>query len=136
MVARPKIDRQVMRAHNRAVVLDTVRRLGPLARTEVARQTSLAKPTLPAASVACTATLFVPAVSAATIVYVQVKLSPLFVHVTGLPPTVTERPVPTSSESVKVVVTASWVAMWLARAGVTMRFVTAGTRVSRLKGTP
>src|SRR4051812_5246420 len=48
MVARPKIDRQVMRAHNRAVVLDTVRRSGPLARTEVARRTSLAKPTVSA----------------------------------------------------------------------------------------
>ena len=46
MVARPKIDRQVMRAHNRAVVLDVVRRSGPLARTEVARRTSLAKPTV------------------------------------------------------------------------------------------
>ena len=48
MVARPKIDRQVMRAHNRAVVLDAVRRSGPLARTEVARRTSLAKPTVSA----------------------------------------------------------------------------------------
>ena len=48
MVARPKIDRQVMRAHNRAVVLDEVRRSGPLARTEVARRTSLAKPTVSA----------------------------------------------------------------------------------------
>lgn len=48
MVARPKIDRQVMRAHNRAVVLDVVRRSGPLARTEVARRTSLAKPTVSA----------------------------------------------------------------------------------------
>ncbi len=48
MVARPKIDRQVMRAHNRAVVLDAVRRAGPLARTEVARRTSLAKPTVSA----------------------------------------------------------------------------------------
>ncbi len=46
MVAGPKIDRQVMRAHNRAVVLDAVRRSGPLARTEVARRTSLAKPTV------------------------------------------------------------------------------------------
>ena len=48
MVARPKIDRRVMREHNRAVVLDTVRRSGPLARTEVARRTSLAKPTVSA----------------------------------------------------------------------------------------
>src|SRR4051794_24241602 len=48
MVARPKIDRQVMRAHNRAVVLDAVRRSGPLARTEVAHRTSLAKPTVSA----------------------------------------------------------------------------------------
>src|ERR1700709_1037114 len=48
MVARPKIDRQVMRANNRAVVLDPVRRSGPLARTEVARRTSLAKPTVSA----------------------------------------------------------------------------------------
>ena len=48
MVARPKIDRQVMRVHNRAVVLDAVRRSGPLARTEVARRTSLAKPTVSA----------------------------------------------------------------------------------------
>jgi predicted NBD/HSP70 family sugar kinase len=48
MVARPKIDRQVMRAHNRAVVLDVVRRAGPLARTEVAQRTSLAKPTVSA----------------------------------------------------------------------------------------
>ena len=48
MVARPKIDRQVMRAHNRGVVLDAVRRSGPLARTEVARRTSLAKPTVSA----------------------------------------------------------------------------------------
>jgi predicted NBD/HSP70 family sugar kinase len=48
MVARPKIDRQVMRAHNRSVVLDVVRRSGPLARTEVARRTSLAKPTVSA----------------------------------------------------------------------------------------
>src|SRR5829696_2045684 len=48
MVARPKIDRQVMRAHNRAVVLDAVRRSGPMARTEVARRTSLAKPTVSA----------------------------------------------------------------------------------------
>jgi predicted NBD/HSP70 family sugar kinase len=46
MVARPKIDRQVMRAHNRAAVLDAVRRSGPLARTELARRTSLAKPTV------------------------------------------------------------------------------------------
>ncbi len=46
MVARPKIDRQVMRAHNRSAVLDVVRRVGPLARTEVARRTSLAKPTV------------------------------------------------------------------------------------------
>jgi predicted NBD/HSP70 family sugar kinase len=46
MVARPKIDRQVMRAHNRSVVLDVVRRSGPVARTEVARRTSLAKPTV------------------------------------------------------------------------------------------
>src|SRR6478735_8711009 len=46
MVARPKIDRRVMRAHNRAVVLDVVRRSGPVARTEVARRTSLAKPTV------------------------------------------------------------------------------------------
>jgi predicted NBD/HSP70 family sugar kinase len=48
MVARPKIDRQVMRAHNRAVVLDVVRRSGPVARTDVARRTSLAKPTVSA----------------------------------------------------------------------------------------
>jgi N-acetylglucosamine repressor len=48
MVARPKIDRQVMRAHNRSVVLDVVRRSGPIARTEVARRTSLAKPTVSA----------------------------------------------------------------------------------------
>jgi predicted NBD/HSP70 family sugar kinase len=48
MVARPKIDRQVMRAHNRSVVLDVVRRSGPVARTEVARRTSLAKPTVSA----------------------------------------------------------------------------------------
>jgi predicted NBD/HSP70 family sugar kinase len=48
MVAWPKIDRQVMRAHNRAVVLDAVRRSGPLARAEVARRTSLAKPTVSA----------------------------------------------------------------------------------------
>lgn len=46
MVARPKIDRQVMRAHNRGVVLDVVRRSGPVARTEVAQRTSLAKPTV------------------------------------------------------------------------------------------
>jgi predicted NBD/HSP70 family sugar kinase len=46
MVARPKIDRQVMRAHNREVVLDVVRRSGPVARTEVAQRTSLAKPTV------------------------------------------------------------------------------------------
>jgi predicted NBD/HSP70 family sugar kinase len=37
-----------MRAHNRSVVLDVVRRSGPLARTEVARRTSLAKPTVSA----------------------------------------------------------------------------------------
>ena len=37
-----------MRAHNRAVVLDAVRRSGPLACTEVARRTSLAKPTVSA----------------------------------------------------------------------------------------
>jgi predicted NBD/HSP70 family sugar kinase len=48
MVARPKIDRQVMRAHNRAAVLDVVRRAGPIARTEVAQRTSLAKPTVSA----------------------------------------------------------------------------------------
>src|SRR3954471_16753572 len=48
MVARPKIDRRVMRAHNRAVVLDVVRRSGPVARAEVARRTSLAKPTISA----------------------------------------------------------------------------------------
>src|SRR4051795_8299427 len=48
MVARPKIDRQVMREHNRSVVLDVVRRSGPLPRTEVARRTSLAKPTVSA----------------------------------------------------------------------------------------
>src|SRR4051794_33969618 len=48
MVARPKIDRQVMREHNRSVVLDVVRRSGPVARTEVARRTSLAKPTVSA----------------------------------------------------------------------------------------
>jgi predicted NBD/HSP70 family sugar kinase len=48
MVARPKIDRQVMRAHNRSVVLDVVRQSGPVARTEVARRTSLAKPTVSA----------------------------------------------------------------------------------------
>jgi len=48
MVARAKIDRQVMRAHNRSVVLDVVRRSGPVARTEVARRTSLAKPTVSA----------------------------------------------------------------------------------------
>src|SRR4029078_10795288 len=48
MVARPKIDRQVMRAPNRPVVLDAVRRSGPLARTEVAQRTSLAKPTVSA----------------------------------------------------------------------------------------
>src|SRR4029079_10295514 len=48
MVARPKIDRQGMRAQNRQVVLDVVRRSGPLARTEVARRTSLAKPTVSA----------------------------------------------------------------------------------------
>lgn len=46
MVARPKIDRQVMRAHNRSVVLDVIRRSGPLARTELAQRTSLAKPTV------------------------------------------------------------------------------------------
>jgi N-acetylglucosamine repressor len=38
----------VMRAHNRSVVLDAVRRSGPLARAEVARRTSLAKPTVSA----------------------------------------------------------------------------------------
>ena len=48
MLARAKIDRQVMREHNRAVVLDVVRRSGPVARTEVARRTSLAKPTVSA----------------------------------------------------------------------------------------
>jgi len=48
MVARPKIDRQVMRANNREAVLDVVRRSGPLARTDVARRTSLAKPTVSA----------------------------------------------------------------------------------------
>src|SRR3954469_24030947 len=48
MVARPKIDRQVMREHNRSVVLDVVRRSGPLPRTEVARRTALAKPTVSA----------------------------------------------------------------------------------------
>jgi predicted NBD/HSP70 family sugar kinase len=48
MVARPKIDRQVMREHNRSVVLDVVRRSGPVARSEVARRTSLAKPTVSA----------------------------------------------------------------------------------------
>jgi predicted NBD/HSP70 family sugar kinase len=48
MVARPKIARQVMRAHTRSAVLDDVRRSGPVARTEVARPTSLAKPTVSA----------------------------------------------------------------------------------------
>ena len=48
MLARPKIDRQIMREHNRAVVLDVVRRSGPLPRAEVARRTSLAKPTVSA----------------------------------------------------------------------------------------
>src|SRR5436305_3178027 len=48
MVARPKIDRQVMREHNRSVLLDVVRRSGPLPRTEVARRTALAKPTVSA----------------------------------------------------------------------------------------
>jgi predicted NBD/HSP70 family sugar kinase len=48
MVARPKIDRHVMRAHNRSVVLDVVRRSGPVARTDVARRTALAKPTVSA----------------------------------------------------------------------------------------
>jgi predicted NBD/HSP70 family sugar kinase len=46
MVARSKIDRQVMRAHNRSVVLDVVRRSGPLGRAELARRTTLAKPTV------------------------------------------------------------------------------------------
>src|SRR4029077_10119056 len=46
MASAAKIDRQVMRGHNRAVVLDLLRRSGPMARTEVARRTLLAKPTV------------------------------------------------------------------------------------------
>ena len=36
MANAAKIDRQVMRGHNRAVVLDLLRSSGPMARTEVA----------------------------------------------------------------------------------------------------
>lgn len=46
MASAAKIDRQVMRGHNRAVVLDLLRRSGPMARTEVAQRTLLAKPTV------------------------------------------------------------------------------------------
>ncbi len=46
MAPTSKIDRGVMREHNRTVVLDLVRRSGPLARSDVARRTSLAKPTV------------------------------------------------------------------------------------------
>jgi len=46
MASPAKIDRRVMRGHNRAVVLDLLRRHGPMARTEVAQRTSLAKPTV------------------------------------------------------------------------------------------
>ena len=46
MASPAKIDRQVMRGHNRAVVLDLLRRSGPMARTEVAQRTLLAKPTV------------------------------------------------------------------------------------------
>ena len=46
MTSPAKIDRQVMRGHNRAVVLDLLRRSGPMARTEVAQRTLLAKPTV------------------------------------------------------------------------------------------
>lgn len=43
-----KIDRQVMRDSNRALVLDLIRRSGPLARAEVARRTALGKPAVSA----------------------------------------------------------------------------------------
>jgi N-acetylglucosamine repressor len=46
MASAAKIDRRVMRGHNRAVVLDLIRRSGPMARTDVARRTLLAKPTV------------------------------------------------------------------------------------------
>jgi predicted NBD/HSP70 family sugar kinase len=46
MANAAKIDRQVMRGHNRAVVVDLLRRSGPMARTEVADRTLLAKPTV------------------------------------------------------------------------------------------
>src|SRR5437868_3297637 len=46
MASAAKIDRRVMRGHNRAVVLDLLRRSGPMARTEVAQRTLLAKPTV------------------------------------------------------------------------------------------
>jgi len=46
MASPAKIDRRVMRGHNRAVVLDLIRRSGPIARTEVSERTLLAKPTI------------------------------------------------------------------------------------------
>jgi N-acetylglucosamine repressor len=46
MASAAKIDRGVMRGHNRAVVLDLIRRSGPMARTDVARRTLLGKPTI------------------------------------------------------------------------------------------
>ena len=46
MTTSEKIDRTAMRAHNRAVVLELLRTEGPLARTEVADRTGLAKATV------------------------------------------------------------------------------------------
>src|SRR2546430_17554781 len=46
MASAAKIARGVMRGHTRAVVLDLLRRSGPMARTEVAQRTLLAKPTV------------------------------------------------------------------------------------------
>ena len=46
MTTLEKIDRTTMRAHNRSVVLELLRMEGPLARTEVADRTGLAKATV------------------------------------------------------------------------------------------
>ena len=46
MTTPDKIDRRAMRAHNRSVVLELLRTEGPLARTEVADRTGLAKATV------------------------------------------------------------------------------------------